>query len=234
MIYRFLQRSIISILFIVLCLSTLCVHRSYANSDRKITTAQWQQLTSDKAFNYKQQKEKVVQPKEYKPSAFEKFLHGFTRFFQSNTWNTLSWLAAIGLVIFILYKLFFSKNSILFGKDKKLMTDDSQQENIEDITATNWEALLQHAANNNDLRMAVRYSYMWLLQMLQQHQLIQYKTDKTNYEYYLELQDSSYKQPFKQLSRQYEYAWYGQYTLSPAMYHEYLGLFNQVKNQLGA
>ena len=49
----------------------------------------------------------------------------------------------------------------------------------------------------------------------------------------MELGDTVYKQPFKQLSRRYEYAWYGKYECTMAMYDEYIGLFNNVKHQLG-
>ena len=111
------------------------------------------------------------------------------------------------------------------------MKEDAPQEE-EDITNTNWEALLQKASANNDLRLAVRYSYMWLLQLLQEHELIKYRGDKTNYEYYSELAGTNYKQSFKQLSRQYEYTWYGNFLPSDTAYQQYLSLFGNLKTQL--
>lgn len=123
----------------------------------------------------------------------------------------------------------------MFHKNKKMMGDsDPAVNDQEDIATTNWETLLQQALNNNELRLAVRYRYMWLLQLLQHQGLIQYRNDKTNYEYYTELNDTSYKQPFKQLSRQYEYVWYGHFALPAATYKEYGDLFNNLRKQLGA
>ena len=114
-----------------------------------------------------------------------------------------------------------------------MMNEAGSPQEEEDITTINWERLLQQARDNNDTRLAIRYTYMWLLQLLQERQLILYRNDKTNYEYYTELNDTSYKQPFKQLSRQYEYAWYGRYAISAAGYDDFAALFNNLRNQLG-
>lgn len=205
-----------------------------AATDPKPTPAQWQQLKSDKAFTYKNDREKIDKPKEYKPGALQKFFKAFFEFIGSNTGNTLIWMLVIAGAGFLIYKVFFSKGSFLFTKNKKLGAGEDTGGKEEDIAGTNWEVLLQQATTNNDLRLAVRYSYMWLLQMLQQRELIQYRNDKTNFEYYAELSETQYKQHFKQLSRQYEYAWYGRFTLSPAVYNDYISLFMNVKKQLNA
>ena len=105
-------------------------------------------------------------------------------------------------------------------------------EDEHDLATTDWEALLHNAVHNNDYRLAIRYSYMWMLQLMQQQGLIQYRNDKTNYEYYTELAETAYKQPFKKLSRDYEYAWYGRFELSHASYSEYKDLFDDIRKQM--
>jgi len=226
----------------ILCLALqLCgsfIHSSFAtgypNGVEQMTPEQWRQLTSDKAFNYKDAVEKPPEVKEYTPGAWEKALTAFFRFWKSNTGVVLMWILVGILASWLIYKIFIQKDSFLFGKSGKSLADDSGGANDEqDLASTNWETLLQHAADNKDFRLAIRYSYMWLLQMLQQRSLIQYRIDKTNYEYYKELAETSYKQPFRQLSRQYEYVWYGRFDLSQATYAEYKQLFDHVKQQIG-
>ena len=117
--------------------------------------------------------------------------------------------------------------------NKALNNPEAQEPGEEDLYGSNWEALLQKTMRNNDTRMSVRYYYMWLLQLLQESQLIQYRTDKTNHEYYMELKEDSCRQPFRQLSRQYEYAWYGNYPLSSDAFRDYINLFNNLRNQMG-
>jgi hypothetical protein len=225
------KRSIL-LLFILLCLLQPVVVN--ATSDRTITPAQWQQLTNDKAFGYVNDVEHIQPPQQLEPGIFQKLVMSLVSFFTGSGGAILFWMLVIGVVIYILAKVVLNKDSFLFSRGKKKMSPDEALQEDEDIATTNWEALRQQAMNNNDLRMAVRYSYMWLLQMLQQRELIQYRIDKTNYEYASELNDTDYKQPFKQLSRQYEYAWYGQFAPSEVAYKAYTDLFDNVKKQLGA
>jgi hypothetical protein len=200
---------------------------------RAMTQQQWDKLTSDKAFGYKNEVENIQPPQTFAPNGFEKALRAFFGFFGSGIGNILIWLILASVVIYVVYRLFFSSDSFLFGKSSKLMKGPgAAEDDAEDIAATNWDALLQAALAKNDLRLAVRYSYMWLLQLLQQRELIQYRIDKTNYEYADELHETSYKQAFRQLSRQYEYAWYGGINISGEKYAEYTTLFDQTRKQL--
>ena len=204
-----------------------------AKTERNITSAQWEQLTSDKDFGYVNDVEHVKEPKQIEPGVIQKVLRGLLGFFGGSGGTFLLWMLVLGIIIFIMVKLVGNKDSFMFSRGKKKIGDVTETED-EDIAATNWEALLQQAINKNDLRMAVRYNYMWLLKLLQERDLIRYRIDKTNYEYAAELNETNYKQPFKQLSRQYEYAWYGQFAPSAAAYKEYADIFNNVKKQLGA
>jgi hypothetical protein len=199
----------------------------------QLSAEQWQQLTDDKAFAYRTSKEAIQQPKVGQPGIISKILQGLFAFFGSGIGSLMLWVIVLGIVGFILYKLFISKDSFLFGKQKKrLGSDEDSGANEEDITSTDWEAQMQQAIKANDLRQAVRYSYMWLLRLMQQGELINYRIDKTNHDYYAELNDTQYKQSFRQLSRQYEYVWYGKYPISDAGFNGYLEQFNNLKNQL--
>jgi hypothetical protein len=68
--------------------------------------------------------------------------------------------------------------------------------------------------------------------LLQERSLIVYRPDKTNIQYYRELTDSPFRQPFRDLSRQYEYAWYGNYLPSKAVLDYYMQQFNSIKKSL--
>lgn len=200
--------------------------------NRTVTAQQWQTLTNDTVFNYKNRKEfvKDLVTKKEKPNAISEILGKILDFFATTVGQFLFWGFILLILAYAGYKM-LSDNSFLFKKDKKPI-QHSTEEIDEDITLANWEERMQQAIKNNDLRHAVRYSYMWLLQLLQYRELIQYRNDKTNYDYYNELIDTPYKQSFKQLSRQYEYAWYGHFNIADSAYDEYMSLFNTVKKQL--
>jgi hypothetical protein len=218
--------------FLACCLLQLFVRTAYADDTRNITPEQWQKLTSDKALTYRDSVEVAQQVKEIKPGAIQRLLQSFFGLFAGPLGVLLLWLIVLGIVGYIIYRLVLSKNSILFQKSAKKKNVAGDVAGVEDIAATNWEKLMQKAEQDKDLRLAIRYAYMWLLQLLQEHELIRYRIDKTNYDYYAELQETAYKQSFRQLSRQYEYAWYGQYPIEDAAFAAYIHQFNQLKQQL--
>jgi len=204
----------------------------YANSSRSVTDGQWHGL-QDKAFNYKDDVEKIAPPTTFEPNIFQKILMAIVNFFSGGFGTVLIWLLLITVIGYVVYRLFFSGDNFLFGKNRKLMAADADVDSDEeDLASTNWEMLLQNATSQNDLRLAVRYSYKWLLQLLQQRGLISYRTDKTNFDYYNELSETQFRQAFRQLSRQYEYSWYGHFEVSAPKYDEYMDLFNQVRKQI--
>jgi len=228
----------LSLVFLCLVLLLCNPHSATAQNDtsRKISPSEWRQLTADKELNYKNDLEKDPKPPEkYDPGALQRFFMNIMRFFGSLAGNTLTWILIAVVVIYIIYRLFFSSDSFLFGKGaRKIKGEGPPPAETEDIADTNWEALLQKSVAGNDLRLAVRYSYMWLLQLLQQKELIRYRIDKTNFDYYNELQEANYKKAFRQLSRQYEYTWYGHFAISGEKYNEYIDLFNYLRKQLNA
>ncbi len=226
------------LLFLFLFLLTTIT--SFAGEDHKIAPADWHKLTGDKALNYKNDIEALQKPPvPQDPGAFQKFITNIIRFFSGPIGTIIVWTLVIGIIAYIVYRVFLSSDSFLFSKKaKKLKNEEPASVEPEDISTTNWDALLRNAVNHNDLRLAVRYSYMWTLQMLQKKELISYRIDKTNFEYYRELsaakQHTELSKVFRQLSRQYEYTWYGHFDLSDARYNEYIDLFNHLKKQLGA
>ena len=213
----------------------LCVQPGLTALAASPTPAQWRQLTSDKAFTYVNDTESAIPPVQTDSGFFQKLIYSIFEFFGSGPGKALLWCVVIAAAIFIVYKLLFSKDSILFGRSSKSMKEkEAVVPDEEDIATTNWEALMRDAMNNNDTRLAIRYSYMRLLQLLQKKGLISAGGEKTNYEYYTELSNPAFKQPFRQLSRRYEYVWYGQYPVSGPDYDSYISLFNDLKKQLGA
>lgn len=193
------------------------------------TQQQWEQITSDKAFGYKTEKEGSKVEKDTDSSVIMKFIYLVAAFFSSGIGTALLWILLFAFVAWALYKLFFGN---VFQRGKKYQRPPpGNDDNMEDLAATNWEAALQTAISNNDTRLAIRYSYMLLLQMMQEKGQIQYRPDKTNYEYYHELGER-YKPGFRLLTRQYEYAWYGNFSVADESYKTYMETFNHLKSTI--
>lgn len=224
---------------LLLCCLLLAYLTAGAKTDKStaevatMSAEQYNELTRDKAFDYKNETEVHKVPVSRKPGLFQAALLKFLTLFMGGAGSVLVWTVLIALLLYIVYRLVTMKGSFLFGRSKKVISDNGPPDgDEEDVANTNWEQLLQQALHNNDTRLAVRYYYMWLLQLLQNSNLIRYRNDKTNFDYYSELSNTSLRLPFKQLSRMYEYAWYGNFTLSSGAFSEYRSQFDHLKNQL--
>lgn len=221
-------------LYIIIVCLLLCGAPAGAQSgsQRNVPAQAWQELTNGKSFDYKDKKELLYQPPKQN-TGWQKFWQNVFEFFSGPAGKIILWGVFFVILGLVLYQLIGGKLS-LFAKQAKVQDDNAATDTPEDLLETNWELMLQKAVKSNDLRLAVRYSYMWLLQLLQQKELIQYRGDKTNYEYLGELTDTPYKQSFRSMTRQYEYAWYGQYPLTDAGYDSYMQTFATLKQDLRA
>lgn len=119
----------------------------------------------------------------------------------------------IGLVLFYIIKAILRKDiKWLFTIPKKTLPvpyDHFEQ----DIEKTDFEKLIVEATQNQEYRNAVRYYYLWLLQMLSKQGHIKWELEKTNADYTIEIQDNLLKKEFKYLSYLYNNIWYGEFLI---------------------
>ena len=229
------KATLILILLLTVCMLLLPDTVGTAVAAEQLTDDQWQKLTNDKAFGYSKETE-LAAPK--KPSAtdniFSTIIAAIVLFFSSGMGKMIVWVLLFLLIGFALFRILSADRTGLFKRRKEQPEDEGNDQEVltEDMLHTNWEEYIDKATREGNTRMAVRDSYMMLLQLLQKRQLIQYRTDKTNYDYYYELANTNLKNPFRLLTRQYEYAWYGNYPIQEEAYQEYLNTFNNLKSQL--
>jgi hypothetical protein len=219
---------------VLLCLILLifpAASKSINTSNRTLPNGQWEKLISDPAFNYKNEKELVKLPPP-SSSIFSKLLKGLILFFASTIGKVICWSILLCIVSYAIYKIFISNATILFNRSYRTQRDRELPGTPETLFDTNWELKLDEALNSRSNRSAVRYSYMLILHLLEQRQLISYTANKTNYEYNDELKSSPYGNLFRTVSRQYEYVWYGNYALSQKNFDEYMSLFADMKKLL--
>ena len=122
------------------------------------------------------------------------------------SFSAVIWILAIGLVIFILVKLFMSEGA--FKRPSKMLKTAVEEEEPENISDKDYAQLKKRAYAAGDFRMATRYMFLYTLQYLQQRDMISFSPDKTNSMYLYEL-PADKRSGFAQLSLYYEYVWYG-------------------------
>jgi hypothetical protein len=198
-----------------------------------IDSTEWQRMTADEAFRYKDEIETITTNNSSK--GFEKAIMLLLAFFASPVGRILLWCIFFIFIGWVLFRVFVHDDFGIFGRKRKLAfsVEGNDQPDIAPMEH-DWKQLTATAAEKGDYTMAIRYGYMWTLQLLNARDLIDYEDDKTNMEYYHELKKEELKQEFRKVYRLYEYAWYGRYQMDKEQYQKLNQSVNSIKNMLPA
>ncbi len=166
-------------------------------------------------------------------NSFWNFLFGTVR---AGTWlatlvNILKYVvlaAIIGLLVWLFVKLNRSK---AFFKPKTppevLLSEEEKTIREKDIPELIKQALVQQ-----NYRLAVRYYYLLILQILKDKEFIDYQSQKTSKEYLAELKDPKMASQFANLTRLYDFIWYGDFSVNQQQYAVAQKAFVTMQKQL--
>jgi len=138
----------------------------------------------------------------------------------------------LGVLVFILIKFFLNVNAnrLQQAKNDKAYVSLSEEEHI--IKNENIQELIRKALANKDYRLAVRYYYLYTLQLMTAQELIDWQLQKTNDDYIQELESTTLKGPFETITRLYDYIWYGNFELNEVKYLKAENAFMKLQNTL--
>lgn len=119
----------------------------------------------------------------------------------------------LGVLVFLLIRFFLKVNSNnLLTKAKKegtiSFTEEEQIIKNEDIPA-----LIKEAINQKNYRLAIRYYYLLSLKQLTENENILWQPQKTNEDYIKEITKDHLKVDFKNITKIYDYVWYGEFNV---------------------
>jgi hypothetical protein len=136
------------------------------------------------------------------------------RWLQNLLW-TIILFSFIGIIIWYLA----SSNIHLFRKEsKKIIEEEGDDEYQEDIFSIHYDKEIRKAEQAGNYRLAIRLWYLKTLRELADRNIIAYRHEKTDNDYVHSLHGSRFYRDFFRLTRNFEYTWYGQFSLSPEAY----------------
>ncbi|HEU4717075.1 MAG TPA: hypothetical protein VFU15_04550, partial [Bacteroidia bacterium] len=124
-------------------------------------------------------------------------------------------------------------STVFSGKKKTAEKIDATLEDI-DIHAIDYEQEISRAVSVKDFRLAVRLWFLRTLKKMTDQELVRYSIDKTNSDYYYELSGTPYQENFSNVSRVYDFVWYGEFEIDENKYRDAETKFEQVNRQLSA
>jgi hypothetical protein len=179
----------------------------------------------DSLLKLKQQEEM----EDYKNRLKEKPNNFLSRLFSSGILQVLFWMVAIGFVVFILYRLFLSNG--IFKREVASRTVNAVEEEPVIATVADYDKLIHQSVKLADYRMAVRYLFLKTLASLADKELLHYAADKTNYQYVQEIRDDK-RNEFASLVLNYEYIWYGNFSLTAELFTAIEKKFSSFNNKI--
>ena len=198
-------------------------------SEEKIT-----ELKSNPDLTYKE-------PPTVAESLWDRFWKWVGQFFSAlfDGASTTNWgrvlvysAALIGFILILMmilkvnaFKVFYS------GADRGAIKTTVFHENIHEM---DFERLIQEALNNKKYRNGIRLIFLYALKMLADKQYIQWQAGKTNHDYSDELGAGELKTNYNQLSRYFEYAWYGNFLIEEDAFKKAQQLFETLKQKTSA
>ena len=87
-------------------------------------------------------------------------------------------------------------------------------EEEEIVQSKDIKKLIKDAVSREEYRLAIRYYYLLILQQLSEKGIIEYQFPKTNEEYSAEIQHEPVKEQFRQITRIYDFIWYGSFDVT--------------------
>ncbi|WP_179319560.1 DUF4129 domain-containing protein [Winogradskyella helgolandensis] len=138
----------------------------------------------------------------------------------------------LGLLVFLLVRFFLKVNSNnLIIKARKqgsiLFSEEEQIIKNEDIPS-----LINDAVNQKNYRLAIRYYYLLSLKYLTESENILWQPQKTNEDYINEINQDHLKVDFKNITRIYDYVWYGEFDVDAVKFETLKHPFEHLNNTI--
>ncbi|OIN57719.1 DUF4129 domain-containing protein [Arsenicibacter rosenii] len=135
-----------------------------------------------------------------------------------NFWQYVILLVIAGVAIWLLVKADVLR-FMFTAKASELPLDyENITENIHEI---NFEQAIDEAVQRRNFRLAIRLLYLQTLKQLTDKRLIDWKPDKTNRQYLVELIHTPLHQDFDRLTTRFEYVWYGDFPVDEQSYRQF-------------
>ena len=145
-------------------------------------------------------------------------------------WAIVIYILGAALVVYLIIWLNKSDSMWVFSRNRGNIQDYEIKH--EDIHSINYEEEIQFALKNKQYRAAIRLLYLRSLRDLSEANKIKWSDGKTNYDYFLEIESGEMRNAFADLSMQFNYVWYGNYTPNMEIYSHAEEKYKTLKKQL--
>ena len=102
----------------------------------------------------------------------------------------------------------------------------------ENINEMDFPKLIDEAVLKKQYRIAIRLQYLHTLKLLSEMKYIDWRINKTNLHYILEMQSKPSSAVFSSLTNIFDWVWYGDFSIQEMEYEQYRETFENYKKSL--
>ena len=220
---------------LLLTLTSITLPVSAQEPDRMEENA-WKEATDGINYGNLEEPEQEEEEEDYDPDAGEAEEDDDSSFWNWDIGISPTFLKVLSISIivilltFVLVKLL--GNKIGFGKLKEKKLSFSLEDVEENLEETDLERFKREALEKKDFKTAIRILYLMILKDLSIQDKIEWRREKTDSQYVREMRGKDGFQEFRELTRSFEYVWYGEAPISATDYQKLLPSFSSFLNTL--
>ena len=193
-----------------------------------------QNLKGDNAFWYANKDRRTQNKKTESNSFWEKFWETVFTMLRSPLFRQIIWLLMLSLFAAAVIWFLVQNKMNIFGSGKTvILAAQAKGGDADNIFTTDLQEAADKAAEKGDYRLSIRFSYLLLLKTFSENGLISYGTDTTNSEYLAQLYSRPCYRDFFNVTRSYEYAWYGEMPVNKQQYESVVSDFSSLYQKAG-
>lgn len=150
--------------------------------------------------------------------------------------RNLLWVLVVGGFVVLIIWFLLASDVQLFRKSPTVVAKPEEEEEYttENLFDIDYDSALKRAIAAQNYRLAIRLMYLQTLKELAERNIIQYRQERTNNDYLMQLFRTSYYKDFFRLTRNFEYAWYGQFAVSPSSFEQIRAEFTTFNQRIPA
>jgi hypothetical protein len=135
--------------------------------------------------------------------------------------SLLMWIIIIASILIIL-RLFWKSELSTLTKSQSRNLHFNFNDISEELNKIDFDLKIREAEHAKNYRLAIRWQYLKILNALNSSNKIVFSPYKTNIEYLREINDTKTRNYFKEISKIYEYVWYGEFEINESNYKKQL------------
>ena len=138
----------------------------------------------------------------------------------------------LGFLIYMLIRFFLRVNSNRLITNTKEQGEIAITEEEQIIKNEDIPSLIKNAISQKNFRLAIRYYYLLSLKYLKDNKSIKWEPQKTNEDYIKEINTNDLKNSFKNITRIYDYVWYGEFGVDEIKFEALKQPFENLNNTI--